>query len=403
MRLHAVWPIGKILKIFWFLCENPVSPCVKYSERRILYAVRLAPYDLGGMMMRINRMLGRPRGGTRKARKAGSGLHKTCALWALLLALTLSGCGGGPKQAKADSAEEAAVNFLTNLQKGEFDQAKTYLDEENPLLVVFPAAEGEEAPELDAVYRQFREKMSGLTFRVADEGAVGNSMVYIAAAQYDFRSAINEAMLAAMETQCREGGNAFADYAGWLSQGIANAVMGEEETVRAMAVDKNGGYTIDHRGYTDHDFMNLFTGGFYDYADFRMAVCTNTIDGVEHTYYFAALGDQVIAYVQELSEANDGGELDDETIAGLNAFYDQTAQQIPGFYMGVVKDGDRVVTHVGIDFQTADQNALVNSGLVSGDYRGNMADGWLSLSATVKEFEKSGMTSAVTPVYGAEE
>ena len=51
-------------------------------------------------------------------------------------------------------------------------------------------AEGEAAPELDAVYRQFREKMSGLTFRVADEGAVGNSMVYIAATQYDFRSAI---------------------------------------------------------------------------------------------------------------------------------------------------------------------------------------------------------------------
>ena len=40
---------------------------------------------------------------------------------------------------------------------------------------------------------------------------------------------------------------------------------------------------IDHRGYTDHDFMNLFTGGFYDYADFQMAVCTNTMDSVEHT------------------------------------------------------------------------------------------------------------------------
>ena len=353
--------------------------------------------------MNINRMFGRTRWGTRKVRNAGSSLHKAWALCVLLLALTLSGCGGGPKQAEADSAEEATVNFLTNLQKGEFDQAKTYLDEENPLLGVFPPAEGEEAPELDAVYQQFREKLSGLTFHVADEGAVGNSMVYIAATQYDFASAINEAMLEAMETQCREGGNAFADYAGWLSQGIANAAMGEEETVRAMATQKSEGYIIDHRGYTDHDFMNLFTGGFYDYADFQMAVCTNTMDGAEHTYYFAALGDQVVACVQELPEANDGGELDDGTIAGLNEFYAQTAQQMPGFYMGVTKEGDRVVTRIGIDFQTADQNALVNSGLVSGDYRGNMADGWLSLSATVKEFEKSGMTSTVTPVYGAEE
>lgn len=332
-------------------------------------------------------------------------LHKIKALCALLLALclTLAGCGGGPKQEAAASAEEATVHFLTNLQNGEFDQAKTYLDEGNPLLTVFPVAEGETAPELDAVYRQFREKMTGLTFRVGDEGAVGNSMVYITATQYDFRSAINEAMLAAMEAQCREGGNAFADYAGWMRQGIANATMGEEGTVRAMATDKNGGYIIDHRGYTDHDFMNLFTGGFYDYADFQMAVCTNTMDSVEHTYYFAALGDQVIACIQEMSEADDSGELDDDTIAGLNEFYAQAAQQTPGIYMGVTKDGSRVVTHVGIDFQTADQNALVNSGMVSGSYQGNMSDGRLSLSATVSAFEKDGMTSIVTPVYGTAE
>ena len=330
-------------------------------------------------------------------------LHKIKVLFALALCLLLAGCGGGTKQEAADSAEEATVHFLTNLQNSEFEQAKTYLDEENPLLTVFPTAEGDPAPELDAVYQQFREKMTGLTFRVGDEGAVGNSMVYITAAQYDFRSAINEAMLAAMETQCREGGNAFADYAGWLSQGVSDAAMGEEETVRAMATDKNGGYIIDHRGYTDHDFMNLFTGGFYDYADFQMAVCTNTMDSVEHTYYFAALGDQVIACIQEMSEADDSGELDDDTIAGLNEFYAQAAQQTPGIYMGVTKDGSRVVTHVGIDFQTADQNALVNSGMVSGSYQGNMSDGRLSLSATDSAFEKDGMTSIVTPVYGTAE
>lgn len=148
---------------------------------------------------------------------------KICAL-ALALCLSLTGCGSsGPKQAEADSAEEAMVNFLTNLQNGEFDQAKTYLNEENPLLYVFPVEEGEPAPELDAVYRQFREKMTSLTFRVADEGAVGNSMVYIAAEQYAFGSAINAAMLEAMRTQCQEGGNAFADYAGGGVRGAGDA------------------------------------------------------------------------------------------------------------------------------------------------------------------------------------
>ena len=52
--------------------------------------------------------------------------HKIKALFALALCLLLAGCGGGTKQEAADSAEEATVHFLTNLQNGEFEQAKTY-------------------------------------------------------------------------------------------------------------------------------------------------------------------------------------------------------------------------------------------------------------------------------------
>ncbi len=331
-------------------------------------------------------------------------LRKISGLCALVLALclTLSACASGSKQAAADSAEEATLNFLTNLQNGEFDMAKSYLIEGNPLLYVFPAEEGKTVPELDEVYRQFCEKMKSLTFRVGDEGTVGNSIVYIAAKQYDFRSAINAAMLEALQAQCQNGGDAFADYAGWMAQGIAGAEMGEENTVRAMASKTGGNYEIDHRGYTDHDFMNLITGGFYDYADFQMAVCTNSMDGVDHTYYLAALGDEVIACIEEISETDQTGEFDEETIAGLNEFYTQSAAQAPGVYMGVYKKEDRVSTCVGIDFQTADQNALVANGMVSGEYQGNMVDGWLSLSATVSNFEKDGMTCVVTPVYETE-
>ena len=334
-------------------------------------------------------------------------MKKKSMACALALLLCLSGCAGGssskPKRAAADSAEEALVNFLTNLQNGEFDQAKTYLNEENPLLYVFPVEEGQTAPELDAVYRQFREKMTGLKFRVGDEGAVGNSMVYIAAEQYAFGAAINAAMLEAMQTQCQEGGTAFVDYAGWLSQGVAGAEMGEEETVRAMATEHRGSYQIDHRSYTDHDFMNLITGGFYDYADFQMAVCTSSMDGIEYTYYLAGLGDELIACVQEMSEPNEDGELDDGMIAELNEFYIQSSEPVKGYYMGVTSEGSRVVTHVGIDFQTADQNALVDSGMVSGKFRGNTTTSYLSFSSTVNGFQEDGMTCEVTPVYKSAE
>lgn len=331
--------------------------------------------------------------------------RKISGLCALILALclTLSACGSGPKQAAADSSEEATVNFLTNLQNGEFDMAKTYLAEDNPLLNVFPVAEGETAPELDGVYSQFREKMRGFTFHVADGEAAGNSMVYIAATQYDFRAAVNAAMLAALQDQCQNGGSAFADYAGWMGQGIANAEMGQENTVRAMASKTNGTYTIDHRSYTDHDFMNLITGGFYDYADFQMAVCTSSADGVDHTYYLAALGDEVIACIEEFAEEDTSGQFTDDVIAEFNAAYRQSTEQMSGIWMGVHKAGDKVSICIGIDFQTADQNALVSSGMVSGEYQGNMVDGWLSLSATISGFESDGMTCTVTPVYEAAE
>lgn len=50
-----------------------------------------------------------------------------------------------------------------------------------------------------------------------------------------------------------------------------------------------------------------------------MAVCTDTMDGVEHTYYFAALGHQVIACIEEISEWDETGELDAETVAGMTS------------------------------------------------------------------------------------
>lgn len=329
--------------------------------------------------------------------------RKITALCALTVALclTLSGCDSGLKQTEADDSEEAMLNFLTNLQNGEFEMAKTYLLEGNPLLYVFPASEGEEEPELSAVYRQFCEKMQGLTFRIGEGESRHYETVFIAAKQYDFAAAINDAMLEALKTQCRSGGDAFSNYAGWMAQGIANAEMGEEKTVDCMASKSRDHYEIDHRSYNDQEYMNLITGGFFDYADFYMAVFTGSLDDGDQTCYIAAQGDKVIAYLEELSTPDTDGEMDDGTIAELNAFYDEMMEQIPGIYMGVYKDGDRVVSCVGIDFETANQDALINIGMVSGKYQG-MTGEYLSLTSTIRSFVNDGMTYELTPTYGTE-
>ncbi len=60
----------------------------------------------------------------------------------------------------------------------------------------------------------------------------------------------------------------------------------------------------------------------------------------------------------------------------------------------------KVSTRVVIDFQTAGQNALAAGGMVNGEYQGNMADGWLSLSTAVSSFEKDGTICVVTPNSG---
>lgn len=327
-----------------------------------------------------------------------------CAL-AAALGLSLLGCGSGPKQEAASSAEEATLHFLANLQKGEFEMARTYLKEGNQLLHVFPseAEDWEGIPELNDVYRQFCDKLSGLSYQVAEDKEGANGVVYITAQQYDFAASINEAMLAAMEKQCREGGDAFADYAAWMSQGIANAQMGEEDTHHAITTSTSDGYIIGHQGYSDQEFLNMVTGGFYDYADLQMAVCTTSMDSVEQTYYVLGLGDSVIAYMEEIAEKDETGELDDETIAGFNEFYAQMAAQNPGFYMGMHKDGDKVVMTTGLDMEVVDQKVLIEAGMVSGEFQGNMAGGYLSFAATIDSFEEAGITCTVTPVYEAEQ
>ena len=157
---------------------------------------------------------------------------------------------------------------------------------------------------------------------------------------------------------------------------LAIAEMGEEETVRGMATETRGPYHIDHRSYTDHNFMNLITGGFYDYANFQMAVCTSSMDGIEYTYYLAGLGDELVACVQEMSEPNKNGELDDEMIAELNEFYIQSAKPVKGYYMGVTEEDDRVVTHNGQDLMTSENVMMTPYGLAARKQLARCSSSW---------------------------
>ena len=323
----------------------------------------------------------------------------------LLVSLALLGCREepGPRQEAAEDSQQALGHFLEDLRDGDWEVALTYLEEGNPLRCVL-SEEEPEVPELEEVFRTFRGRLGGLTFRLEPGSRYSDAILQVTAGQLDFALAIRRAMLEALEEQCRSGGGAFLDYAGWMARGVAAAEPGEEGTAHAVLTLSRGVYTVEHMGASDEEFLNLVTGGFYDYMDFQMAVCTRGEAGQDLTCLLAAQGDRIIAGLVEISQPLEEA-LSPEEEALLEEFYTQAFQALGerGVCSGAwVREGRSGVS-TGIDFVDADQRALLQAGVVSGKYQGNTTAGYLSLRATLREMESEGWTCRVEPVYGREE
>lgn len=326
------------------------------------------------------------------------------ALAALLLLLCccfLAGCplARSTGQAEDDDAYQAAEHFLAALQTGDYQTAMAYLEQGNDLLYILPAGQGEESvPLLDPVYQLFCQQLNELTYTVSREDTGLFDTVNIQIGQRDYGGAIQAAMLEALEKQAKEGGSAFADLAGWMRAGVETAQSAQPETCLATFAAKKGGHYLQHRGVPDETFLNLLTGGFYDYADISMTTCTQTTPaGHEYRYYLAAAGDRVLACL--LCEYYDSAPQDE---AAINAYREEFlgafAQQ-PGIYQDVRVEEGKVVTSLGIDFGQANQNFLMKLGMVSGKYQGNFTADYLSLRSTIHSFAQDGLDCATIPAY----
>ena len=319
------------------------------------------------------------------------------------LCCLLAGCPlveTGPEQPEAADAYEAAEHFLSALHTGDYDTAMLYLEEGDDLLYILPAAQegAESVPLMDPVYRQFCQQLGEMTYSVSEEDTGLFDTVNVTVGQRDYGAAIRAAMLEAMEDQAKQGGDSFANLAGWMQKGVEQAQPGAEDTNRATLAAKRGGHYLQHRGAPDQTFLNLLTGGFFDYADVSMTTCAQTTaEGHEYRYYVAAVGDRVLACL--LCEYYDGGPQDAEAVeAYQQEFLDAFASQ-PGIYQGVRMEEGKVVTSLGIDFEEANQTFLMNIGMVSGKYDSNFSVDYLSLRSTIRSFEKSGMTCVTVPDY----
>lgn len=321
----------------------------------------------------------------------------------LCLTLVLAGCGAAKSnQEKAGDSMEAMTNFLTDIQEGDFQAAQTYFREGNPLFPVFAAQEGESIPMMDEVYRKFCSQMGEFTFTVEDGSLSVSSSVLVKLEGMDYTTSIENAMAEAIQTQTEEGGDAFQDIAGWLIKGLESGEMGEAGEYDCIMGSMDGEYKLEHIGVPYQEFLNALTGGFYDYADATMTICTGSSDSQEYVDYIAAIGDKVVGYIQTVTEPYDTTTLTEEDIAAFKEMYRAYGDGIDGIYYGVQFGDGTVTMAMGIDFHHASQSALVDAGIVTGKYDTYYGANYLSLSATIAGFEQEGMVCETMPEYGEE-
>ena len=316
------------------------------------------------------------------------------------LCLGLTGCGNlsnlGSKQEKADSVPDAAMDCLNAMKMGDFEKASAYMEAGNELLHVFAAMNGESVPEMDKAYQAFCKQMSELQFTIEEEDERLPGFVYIKVKNRDYGSAIYASMEKALDNQAKNGGDAYTKIGDWLEEGITSAQRGEEEETKADFAAKNHGYYLQHGGYPDVEFLNVLTGGFYDFADATMTVCTYEEEGYTLRYDIASIGDNIISYLK--TEGLDESLVDASVVDQYKQEQEELCAMLPGFYGSVYTENGMIYTTVGIDFTTADQNTLVQAGIVSGAYNTSFGD-YLSLSSTISGFEQDGMTCVTTPEY----
>ena len=272
----------------------------------------------------------------------------------------------------------------------------SYLEEGNELIHVLAAMDGESIPEMDKAYQVFCSQFSDMEFTIGDEVENLHGMMYVRVKNRDYGSSIYAAMIEALEKQAAEGGDAYTNVGDWMEKGVSSAQMGEEEEAKADFAAKNGGYYLQHRGYPDLEFMNVLTGGFYDYADVTMTVCTYKEEGYSLRYDIAAIGDTIISFLKK--EGIDESMVDLSMVEQFKQEQEERCAMLPGIYGSVLTEDGMVYTTFGVDFSKANQNDLVNAGIVSGAYDTSFAD-YLSLRSTISSFESQGISCATSPQY----
>lgn len=324
-------------------------------------------------------------------------MKKSVIIWlAAALLLSLAACRL-PERPKELSDEEVVTALLEAFRQGDYEGLTPYISDDNPLHLFFSGMDDETGGELAPAYRALYERLKALSFTAeAVEGKEAWGTVAVTLSMPDYGHAVYTAMAEALNEQVQNGGSAFHDMSGWLTQAAAGEGSVREETFELHVGNRDGSMVMDTN--TNRRFFSMLCGGLKPYLKASVTTCVFPDGSV---WELLAQGDEIIAmfHTADFTSAQGYTQAQLEETARS---YDETFAALDGVASFAHVEEGLLTTRLGVDMAQASTYALSNLGLISDRITAG-SDGWLSLESSIRSFSRAGgscETEYFRPVSG---
>lgn len=308
------------------------------------------------------------------------GLKKVLVMTALTaaMAFTVSGCG-----LREPTDADRAQKVIDAYQEGDVKTFKSYVKEDARMHYLLDALEESNVDGMVQVYQKVYELTKNAEYTFVEENKKENDDGYatVTIKTVDFTDAMEEAM----EEAIAEGGEAFADVPTWMMKALNTGGEPVEKEVKVRVHENNTLYN----SFND-EFLEVLTGGFYDYIMVTMTTCTADNEYKDVTYMLSD-GDNVIASLDEYVISFEGMEVADEDIQTVIDEYCQEYDGYDGIAAGGSRIEDGIKLYLFINYDLASTFTLQRLNLITSGF----GDG-ISLKTSISNLEGDGYICETT-------
>lgn len=306
-------------------------------------------------------------------------MKKKCLMMAVVagvMAMMVSGCG-----TKEPTDADRAQNVIDAYKTNDVEAMKQYFETDKRFVYYVDALDDTGATGMKEVYQKVYELTKNAEFTIAEESKEDNSndFINVTIKTVDFTDAIHEEM----EAAAQEGADAFADVPTWMMRALSTGGTPVEKEVE-LCVNSDG--TVDDS--FSGEFLDVLTGGFYDFIPTTMTTCTSE-DGYKEC--MLSFFDNIKYTYDEFEVSFEGEEFSDEDVAYM---IDEVTKEYNNV-MGIVASGecveDGIRISIFIDYGKASTFKLEELGFITED-----GVGPVSLQVTVDQYASEGVECETT-------